>query len=105
MEKVVIIDLPQRGGDSYANLAARNEVESKLQNNNVMCNLNFPKIGSNLMDYSQRLELFQKTDEEKIKLKKLKKELGGSKEKEEFVKAFLNSEMPNWNINFIYKEN
>lgn len=96
-QKVVIIDLPLRGTESYANLAARNEVASRIQHNNVMFNSPF-KCESNLIDYSERSTMYKKTAGEKKMLKELKANLG--KSKEAIVKAFVNSAIPNWNIKF-----
>lgn len=97
VQKVVIVDLAPRGTESYANLAARNEVAARIQHNNVMFNHTY-KVESNLIDNSDYHTRFKKTNEEKALLKKLKANLG--KSKEEFVKAFINSPLPNWNIKF-----
>lgn len=95
--KVVIIDLPSRDDNQYAYLASRLELQKKLNFNNIMFNSPY-KHGTNIIDYSKRLDLYKKTKQEKeiVKIEKSKKY-----KDESIIKSFVNSEIPNWNIKFI----
>ncbi len=72
--RVSIIDLPSKAGPS--NEKVKNELTAKVNYNNMLFNTPYHHA-SNLIDYSGR-EVFKKTPEEKLELKKAKKEYKNS---------------------------
>jgi predicted DNA-binding protein YlxM (UPF0122 family) len=97
MIRVVIEDLAQKSDNSFANLAVREAVQASLTNNSVYFNHKV-RQGTNLMDYSQREELYKKSPEQRKIANRLKNSF--TKNSDETIKSFINSEIPNWNIKF-----
>lgn len=97
MIRVVIEDLTTKGDDSFKNVAARESVQNALTNNSIYFNHKV-RQGTNLMDYSQREELYKKSPEQKKIANRMKNSF--TKNSEETIKAFIKSEIPNWNIKF-----
>lgn len=95
--RVVIEDLTTKSDDSFKNAAARESVQVALANNSLYFNHKI-RQGTNLMDYSQREELYKKSPEQKKIANRMKNSF--TKNSEETIRSFITREIPNWNIKF-----